>query len=99
MVDRNGKEYQDLLAVLVDKKVGGTKANSARDRAIVADTFFAGTEPGVTPTFATHDSGIYKNLARIYGYEPAKGLPVPEQFPKGFDLTINNRTIHVLPLK
>lgn len=95
-IDRTGKEYQDILQVLTDNKVG--KAKGAADRAIVADTFFAVPEPGVTPTFATHDPGIYNNLARITGYEPAKAGPVPQKFPNGFDVTINGRTIKVIPI-
>jgi hypothetical protein len=66
---------------------------------IVADTFFSKTKPGVKPTFTTHDSGIYNNLLRIKGELPEKlGKPLPQVYPDGFDVTINGRTIRVLPL-
>jgi hypothetical protein len=95
-VDRTAQEYQDVLSVLTAKNVG--KAKGVADRAIIADVFFAATETGVKPTFVTHDPGIYNNMARITGYEPAKALPVVKKFPSGFDVTIGRRTIRVLPL-
>jgi hypothetical protein len=42
------------------------------DRNIVADTFFAVTEPGVTPKLATQDKRIYNALAMRAGMDPAK---------------------------
>ena len=69
------------------------------NRIIVADAFFAKTKPGVTPAFATVDRGIYNPLLKIAGINPQKlGRPAPETFPNGFDVTINGRTLLVIPL-
>jgi hypothetical protein len=104
-VDRSGKEYQEILANLsnVNDPVGGKKAKAVSDQRIVADVFFAVAEPGVTPRFATADSGIYNPLSRRAGYDPqAKGAgkSVPDKFgTAGFEVSINGRTIRVIPLK
>jgi hypothetical protein len=96
-VDRNDPAYQSLLQELETNNVG--QAKGGVDRQIVADTFFAQTEPGVTPTLTTHDAGIYRNLARMAGIDPAKvGKSISEAYPNGFDVTIDGRTIHVVPL-
>ena len=69
------------------------------DRHIIADTFFAVTEPGVKPKLATQDSGIYNALAKRAGMDPAKlGAELPKVKPGGFDVTIHGRTITVVPL-
>ena len=98
-VERSSQAYQDLLAELAEKPhpVGGSKG--AEDRNIVADTFFAVCEPGVTPKLATQDSGIYNALARRADMDPRKlGAELPAVKPDGFDVTIHGRTIRVLPL-
>ena len=41
------------------------RSKGVKDRHIVADTFFAVCEPGVTPKLATRDPGIYDALAKI----------------------------------
>ena len=98
-VERSSKEYQDLVTELVkDPPVGRTKG--VGDREIVADVFFGVTEPGVKPTLATNDKGVYNPLAKRAGIDPAKiGGPVPDKFPNGFDVTLNGRTIKVIPVK
>jgi hypothetical protein len=107
-VDRSSTEYQSFVTNLADAKdpVGGAKGSI--DRAIIADTAFAVTEPGVKPRFATSDAGIYKPLARRANnpkkpgekINPAKlGESVPDAFKDGFDVTINAKTIRVIPLK
>jgi hypothetical protein len=56
-VERSSQAYQDLLAKLADEPpVGGIKG--VDDRNIVADIFFAVTEPGVKPKLATQDKRI-----------------------------------------
>lgn len=98
-VERTSQAYQDMLAELAkDPAVG--RAKGAADREVVADAFFAVTEPGAKPTLAVHDKGVYNPLARRAGVDPAKlGAPVAEKFPDGFDVTVNGRTIKVIPVK
>jgi hypothetical protein len=102
--DRKGKAYQDILQDLKNPSdpVGGHKLPKAEsDQQIVADTFFAVSEPGVIPRFVTADSGIYNPLSRRAGYDPlakGAGIAVPLKFPNGFDVTINGRTIRVIAL-
>ena len=98
-IRRSSPQYQALLRVLEARKVGGTKANAPKDRTIVADTFFAQTEPGITPKLATQDTAIYNNLALIAGIKPnrtAAGIAVA--YPNGFNVTINGKTIRVIPI-
>lgn len=94
---RDSAEYQRVLTVLNENNVG--RAKGAMDRSIVADVFFAQTHNGAPPVFATADGGIYKQLARIAGHDPRTlGRSVPEAFPHGFNVTIDGRTIKVIPL-
>lgn len=98
-VERSSQAYQDLVAELAGtpQPVGGTKG--VADRNIVADTFFAVCEPGVMLKLATQDKRIYNALARRAGMDLAKlGAELPEVKPGGFDVTIQGRTIKVLPL-
>ncbi len=96
-VARSSKAYQDLLKILEQENLGGSKGIA--DRMIVADTFFAKVEPNVKATFATGDKGIYNKLYEISGGNTRSlGKPVSEVFPNGFDVTIQGRTIRVLPL-
>ncbi|CAM3731609.1 hypothetical protein KIPE111705_22095 [Kibdelosporangium persicum] len=102
-VDRTSAEYQALHAELVTANVGGGKG--VVDRQIVADAFFGVGEAGTTPTLATGDPNVLKKL---YAIKVAKenvkplvqygGKSLSEIFPDGFDVTINRRTLHVLPL-
>jgi len=97
-VERTSQVYQDMLVELAkEPPVGRTKG--VADREIVADAFFGVTEPGVTPRLAAHDPGVYNPLARRAGIVPEKlGASVPDKFPGGFDVTVNGRTIKVLPI-
>jgi hypothetical protein len=98
-VERTSQAYQDLLAELArtPSPVGGFEG--VNDRNIVADTFFAVCEPGVTPKLATHDPGIYNALARRAGMDLRKlGAELPKVKPHGFDVPIQGRTITVVPL-
>ena len=99
-VDKTSSEFQSLLSKLEQpgQIVGGT--SGVNDRQIVAETFFAGAESGVTPRLVTADRQIYNNLARIAGINPAKlgGSTVPKSFPDGFNVTINGKTIRVIAI-
>ena len=99
-VPRSDPAYQNLLTQLESGNVGGVPPKGAADRALVADTFFARTEPGVMPRLITADKGVYTKLAALAGHNPAKlGKSVPDAFPGGFQVTINGRTILVIPVK
>jgi hypothetical protein len=96
-VARDSNEYKALLQELEQNTVGQSKGSA--DRSIVADIFCAKTEQGVMPLFATRDKGIYNALLRMTGVDPAKlGKSVPEAFSQGFTVTINSRTIKVVPI-
>ncbi len=94
-VKRSDPKYQAVKKVLEVHSVGG-KAGLG-DREIVTDIFFATTENRSRPVFITADKGIYNKLAKIAGVDP-KGKALPVAFPDGFDVTINGRTVRVLPL-
>jgi hypothetical protein len=104
-VDRASAEYKALEQQLTDLKVGGGKGT--KDRSIVADAFFGVTEqPGMAPTLVTGDGKVYKRLYDIAQARPGSGLKpldklgkaLPQAMPGGFDVTVGNRTLHVIPL-
>lgn len=83
------------------KNVGGS--NGISDRQIVADTFLAKTESGVIPAFATADAGIYRPLAKIEGISvpdnvKEKDYILQSYYPDGFNVTIDGKTIKVIPI-
>lgn len=101
---RESAEYQKALKVLADGKVG-----KSADQGLIADAFFAKTEPGVSRAFHTSDKDAVKKLAglatpkidvnKIGGY---LGL-VKEYGPGGaksvgFTVTIEGRTLTVIPI-
>ena len=95
---RESPPYRSMLGKLDSLNVGGGKGFA--DRAIVADAFFASAEPGTIPRFVTGDEAVFKKLARAAGIDPAKlgGKTLPELYPAGFDVTIDGRTLKVIPL-
>jgi hypothetical protein len=105
---RSSPEYQGLLKELETPVIVKGKLKSGPiggktgvdDRNIVADSFFAKTEPGVVPRFATADSKVYNSLAWRAGIkvDQLKGKPLSEAYPNGFNVTINGKTLHVFPL-
>jgi hypothetical protein len=100
-VSRTSPEYKALLKNLENPTQSWTvgRNKGVADRNIVADAFFAKTEPGVIPQFATADKNIYNPLARRGGIEPDKlGKSIDSVYSKGFEVTINGRTIRVIPL-
>jgi hypothetical protein len=61
--------------------------------------FFAKSESGSIPRFATMDSGIYNKMLGISGVNPAKlGKEVFLVYPNGFTVTIEGQSIIVVPL-
>jgi hypothetical protein len=97
-VARDSKEYKLLLSKLESMNLGGGKG--AADRALVADVFFAKREGGAIPTFMTGDKSIYNKLATEAGIdlEGLGGKTLPELKPNGFTVTIDGRTINVVPI-
>lgn len=98
---RDTPEYTKVLNKLAAARVG--KAEGFADQALVADMFFAKAEAGVTPKFVTADANIVNKLARIAGMNVDKmgGFPVlMKRFGGvGFDVTIERRTIRVIPVR
>ena len=66
----------------------------------LTDVFFAKREAGVVPTFVTGDKSIYNKLATEAGIdlENIGGRTLPELKPDGFTVTIEKRTIKVIPI-
>lgn len=96
-VSRESAEYKEVLAELDKFAVGRKKG--VEDRQIVADAFFAKTEPGVKPVLATHDKGVYNRLALMAEKDPAKlGKPVAEALKDGFEVNVKGHIIIVKPL-
>ena len=101
---RESPEYEKVLNQIKAFDAGGKGA--IQDPMIIADTFFARTD-GAVPRFLTGDSNIYNKLARAAGFDPAKmGASLPDlatagKLPAadGFLVTIEGRTIKVLPIK
>jgi hypothetical protein len=97
-VVRDSKEYKSLLSKLEFMNLGGSKG--AADRALVADVFFAKSEGGAIPTFVTGDKSIYNKLATEAGIdvENMGRKTLPDLRPNGFPVTIDGRTITVVPI-
>jgi hypothetical protein len=95
---RDSKEYKLLLSRLESMNLGGSKG--AADRALLADVFFAKRQAGAVPTFITGDKSIYNKLATEAGIdlENTGGKSLPELKPNGFAVTIEQRTINVVPI-
>ncbi|HEU4734438.1 MAG TPA: DUF4157 domain-containing protein [Kofleriaceae bacterium] len=97
-VVRDSKEYKLLLSKLESMNLGGSKG--VADRALLADVFFAKSEGGAVPTFMTGDKSIYNKLATESGIDVTNmgGKTLPELKPHGFAVTIDGRTINVIPV-
>jgi hypothetical protein len=84
-VARNSTEYRALLKDLESPAKGMTvgKTKGVADRNIFADAFFAETQAGTIPKYATADGNIYKPLARRAGIQPEKlgNKKIPEVYP------------------
>lgn len=101
-VARESTDYQKVLKALADQKVGAGKG--AADRGLIADAFFAKTDPGVVPRLVTGDTNAVKNLARIatppIDVVKAGGYPgLAAHYGKtGFEVTIEGRKLLIVPL-
>ena len=98
-VDRSSTEYQKVVQELEQNNVGNAPPKGVNDRNIVADVFFAETEPGVIPTLATQDKGIYNSLARLAGIDPNQvggSGGIPGAYPNGYPVTVEGKTIRVV---
>lgn len=102
-VARDSAAYRNVLTALEQMKVGGGKG--AADQALVADAFFATTQPGVVPSFITADPGIVKPLARMATPEinvvEIGGYPglLKTYGRSGFNVTIDGRTLTIIPVE
>jgi hypothetical protein len=95
---RDSTDYQSLLKRLEDLNVGAGRG--AADRALVADAFFAKTEPGVIPSFVTGDKAIYNKLATEAGIDVSNlgSKTLFQHTGGGFDVAIHGLTIRVVPI-
>lgn len=106
-----GGSYDALLNELEMANVGGSKANSASDRQIVADAFFSKrTGTNDIPKFATGDMGIIVPLCRknpacskVMDGPLYNSSTLRRTYPTGFPVSISDkskivRTITVVPL-
>lgn len=94
---RQSLEYKEFLKSLAEGDSPVGRRQGIRDRFIVADVFFA--KGNGIPTLITSDKGIYNPLAKRAGINPEKtGGMIAEKNPYGFNVTINGRTIKVLPI-
>lgn len=98
-VTRDSAAYKKVLSELERLNLGGGKG--AADRALVADSFFAKTEPGVVPQFATADKNVFNKLATEAGIDLKRmgGKKLSELYPGGFDVQIAGQTLHVKPIE
>ena len=75
----------------------------AADRAIVADAFFAKTEPGVVPQLATADGNVFNKLAlrATPPIDVAKlgGKKLSDLYPGGFEVEIAGHKLRVIPIQ
>jgi hypothetical protein len=97
---RDSPDYVKVLNKLAAEKVGGS--GGFADQALMADAFFAKTEPGVTAKFLTADRNAVKKLAGIASIDVNKvgGYPglLKMYGSTGFNVTIEGRTITVIPV-
>lgn len=101
-VVRDSPEYVKVLDALDRGKVGG--AAKFADKALVADAFFAKTEPGVTARFLSADQDAVNALARMASppidVNRIGGFPglLKSYGVSGFNVTIEGRTLTVIPV-
>jgi hypothetical protein len=105
-VTHQSPEYQEVFNIV--KAAGVGKAGGLEDQKIVAEGFFAVTEPGVAPMFKTQDRNMINGLLRIAGKDPnpaiTKQAIIDDARANGFNVTIVSkltgqaRTIFVKPI-
>jgi hypothetical protein len=99
-VMRDSPDYAKVLNRVATENVGGPEGFA--DQALVADAFFARTEPGVTARFLTADKKVVNRLAAIAKIDVQKlggyKALVKQYGSAGFNVTIEGRTITVIPV-
>lgn len=91
---RTSSEYGKVLSRLEEINLGGSKGHA--DRILTADLFFA---KGGSPRFMTADKNVFNKLFTLSGGNIQQlGKSVPEAFPNGFPVTLNGKTINVIPI-
>jgi hypothetical protein len=97
---RDSPEYAKVLNKLSSVNVGGP--GGVADQILVADAFFAKATPGVTPKFLTGDKKVLNRLAEIAGIDinklGGKQALLAKYGKLGFNVTVESRTITVIPV-
>jgi hypothetical protein len=97
---RDSPEYAKVLNKLSAVNVGGP--GGIADQVLLADAFFAKAAPGVTPKFLTGDKKVLNRLAEIAGIDinklGGKKALLAKYGSSGFDVTVEGRTITVIPV-
>ena len=97
---RDSPEYAKVLNKLSSVNVGGP--GGVADQILVADAFFAKAAPGVTPKFLTGDKKVLNRLAEIAGIDinklGGKQALLAKYGKTGFNVTVESRTITVIPV-
>jgi hypothetical protein len=97
---RDSPEYAKVLNKLSAVNVGGP--GGLADQVLLADAFFAKAAPGVTPKFLTGDKKVLNRLAEIAGIDinklGGKKALLAKYGSSGFDVTVESRTITVIPV-
>src|SRR5699024_4382754 len=101
-VMRSSPAYQRLLAALDAQGLGGAGGKGVADRGLVADAFFATTDPGITPRLLSSDTRVVNKLARmasidVDGIGGFDGL-VARYGTTGFTVALEGRTLTVIPV-
>lgn len=99
-VMRDSPDYAKVLNRIAAENVGGPEGFA--DQALAADAFFARTEPGVTARFLTADKKVVNRLAAIAKIDVQKlggyKALIKQYGSTGFNVTIEGRTITVIPV-
>jgi hypothetical protein len=101
-VARESAEYQKVLSTLAKEDVGAAKGFA--DRGLIADAFFAKTEPGAVSRLLTADQNAVKKLAGLatpkIDVNAIGGYPglVKTYGTSGFTVTIEGRTLTIIPV-
>jgi hypothetical protein len=99
-VARESTEYRSVLQTLETAKAG--TGTGFADRAVLADAFFAITDPGTVARFLQADQNTVKAMARLAGIDvnAVGGFPglVRKYGTNGFKVTVGSRSIIVIPV-
>jgi hypothetical protein len=95
-VSRDSEAYLRMLERLEILGVGSPKGTP--DRGIIADAFFAVTEPGVIAKVATQDRHVYNALGQAAPGVTFTSETLPARYPGGFLVNIEGRVIRLIPI-